>query len=179
MKRDLYAEVSARIIAELEAGAAPWIKPWSATAGKNVPCNAVTNRPYSGSNVVLLWMAQAAGYRTPRYLTFKQALELGGNVRKGEHGTSNRSLFAAPIPAGKRSGEVRDWGRISGCTGRFWATEDRAILLLRRQSRGKSKTIPTAAGNRICAGLRGGGRTPPRPVSNPNSLITGKITGNF
>lgn len=87
MKRDLYAEVSARIIAELEAGAVPWVKPWSATPGANTPCNAVSNRPYSGSNVVLLWMAQAAGYHTPRYLTFKQALELGGNVRKGEHGT--------------------------------------------------------------------------------------------
>jgi hypothetical protein len=87
MKRDLYAEVSKRIVAELERGAAPWIKPWSATAGMNTPCNALTNRPYSGSNVVLLWMAQTAGYRTPRFLTFKQALELGGNVRKGEHGT--------------------------------------------------------------------------------------------
>jgi antirestriction protein ArdC len=87
MKRDLYAEVSSRIIAELEAGAAPWIKPWSATSGANTPCNALTNRPYSGCNVVLLWMAQAAGYRAPRFLTFKQALELGGNVRKGEHGT--------------------------------------------------------------------------------------------
>src|SRR5215471_13437861 len=87
MKRDLYADVSARIIAELEAGAAPWVKPWSATPGMNTPCNAVTNRPYSGCNVVLLWMAQAAGYRTPRYLTFKRAQELGGHVRKGEHGT--------------------------------------------------------------------------------------------
>ncbi len=87
MKRDLYAEVSARIVAELEAGAAPWIKPWSATPGANTPCNAVTNRPYSGCNVVLLWMAHRVGYRTPRYLTFKQALELGGHVRKGEHGT--------------------------------------------------------------------------------------------
>jgi antirestriction protein ArdC len=87
MKRDLYAEVSARIVAELEAGATPWIKPWSATPGANTPCNAVSNRPYSGCNVVLLWMAQAAGYRTPRYLTFKQALELGGHVRKGERGT--------------------------------------------------------------------------------------------
>jgi antirestriction protein ArdC len=87
MKRDLYGEVTARIIAELEAGAAPWVKPWSATPGANTPCNAVSNRPYSGCNVVLLWMAQAAGYRTPRFLTFKQALELGGNVRKGEHGT--------------------------------------------------------------------------------------------
>jgi hypothetical protein len=87
MKRDLYAEVSARIVAELEAGAAPWVKPWSATPGANTPCNAVSNRPYSGCNVVLLWMAQAAGYRAPRFLTFKQALELGGNVRKGEHGS--------------------------------------------------------------------------------------------
>jgi antirestriction protein ArdC len=87
MKRDLYAEVSARIIAELGKGAAPWVKPWSATPGANIPCNAVSNRPYSGCNVVLLWMAQAAGYRTPRFLTFKQALELGGNVRKGERGT--------------------------------------------------------------------------------------------
>src|SRR5258706_4646692 len=87
MKRDLYAEVSARIVAELEAGAAPWVKPWSATPGANSPCNAVSNRPYSGCNVILLWLAQAAGYRTPRFLTFKQALELGGNVRKGERGT--------------------------------------------------------------------------------------------
>ena len=87
MKRDLYAEVSTRIVAELEAGAAPWVKPWSATAGMNTPCNAATNRPYSGCNVLLLWMAQTAGYRTPRFLTFKQALELGGNVRRGEHGT--------------------------------------------------------------------------------------------
>jgi antirestriction protein ArdC len=86
MKRDLYAEVTERILAELEAGAAPWIKPWSANPGANVPCNAVSGRPYSGCNVILLWMAQAAGYRTPRYLTFKQASELGGHVRKGERG---------------------------------------------------------------------------------------------
>jgi antirestriction protein ArdC len=87
MKFDLYTGVSARIVAELEAGAAPWTKPWSATPGANTPCNALTNRPYSGCNVVLLWMAQTAGYAVPRFLTFKQALELGGNVRKGERGT--------------------------------------------------------------------------------------------
>jgi antirestriction protein ArdC len=51
MKRDLYAEVSARIVAELEASAAPWVKPWSASPGANTPCNAVSNRPYSGCNV--------------------------------------------------------------------------------------------------------------------------------
>src|SRR5258707_14446605 len=62
MKRDLYAEVSGRIVAELEAGAAPWVKPWSATRGANTPCNAVSIRPYSGWNVVLLWMGHSAGY---------------------------------------------------------------------------------------------------------------------
>lgn len=87
MQRDLYAEVSARILAELERGAAPWVKPWSATAGSNTPCNAVTNRPYSGCNVILLWLARDRGWPTPRFLTFKQALEAGGNVRRGEHGT--------------------------------------------------------------------------------------------
>src|ERR1700716_5813 len=85
--RDLYADVSARIVAELERGAAPWIKSWSATAGQNVPQNAVTNRPYSGCNVILLWLAQSRGFATPRFLTFKQTQEASGNVRKGEHGT--------------------------------------------------------------------------------------------
>jgi antirestriction protein ArdC len=87
VKRDHYAEVSARIIAELEQGAAPWVKPWSATAGQNVPQNAVTDRPYSGCNVILLWLARDRGWATPRFLTFKQAIEAGGNVRRGEHGT--------------------------------------------------------------------------------------------
>jgi antirestriction protein ArdC len=110
MKRDLYSEVTARIVAELEAGAAPWIKPWSATAGMNTPCNAVTNRPYSGCNVVLLWMAANAGYRTPRYLTFKQALELGGNVRKGEHGT--RVYFVKQLQVRDKSTENEEAARI-------------------------------------------------------------------
>jgi antirestriction protein ArdC len=103
MKRDLYADVSGRIVAELERGAAPWIKPWAATAGANTPCNAATNRPYSGCNVVLLWMAANAGYRTPRYLTFKQALDLGGNVRKGEHGT--KVYFVKQLQVADRNGE--------------------------------------------------------------------------
>src|SRR3984893_4074955 len=87
MKRDLYAEVSVRIVSELERGAAPWVKPWSATAGINTPCNAATNRPYSGCNVVLLWLARNRGWATTRFLTDKQTPEFGGHVRKGERGT--------------------------------------------------------------------------------------------
>src|SRR5262245_37661771 len=86
MKRDLYAAVTGRILAELEAGAPPWVKPWSRTPGRNHPHNAATGRPYSGCNVVLLWMT-AHRWSAPRFLTFRQAVELGGNVRRGEHGT--------------------------------------------------------------------------------------------
>jgi antirestriction protein ArdC len=103
MKRNHYEEVSARIVAELERGAAPWVKPWSATPGANTPCNALSNRPYSGCNVVLLWMSQAAGYRTPRYVTFRQALELGGAVRRGEHGT--KVYFVKQLQVADRDGE--------------------------------------------------------------------------
>ena len=103
MKRDLYSEVSARIVAELERGAAPWIKPWAATAGANTPCNAVTNRPYSGCNVILLWIARDRGWPTPRFLTFKQAIEAGGNVRKGEHGT--RIYFVKQLQVKEGEGE--------------------------------------------------------------------------
>jgi antirestriction protein ArdC len=108
--RNLYAEVSARVVAELEAGAAPWVKPWSVTPGANTPCNAVTNRPYSGCNVVLLWMAANAGYRTPRFLTFKQAAELGGRIRKGEHGT--KVYFVKQLQVRDKRAEDEDATRI-------------------------------------------------------------------
>ena len=98
----------ARIIAELERGAAPWVKPWSATAGANTPCNAVTNRPYSGCNVILLWLARDRGWLTPRFLTFKQAIEAGGHVRKGEHGT--KVIFVKQLQI--REGEGADDTRL-------------------------------------------------------------------
>lgn len=101
MAVNLYQNVTARILAELETGTAPWVKPWSATPGKNIPHNAATGRPYSGANVVLLWLS-AGGFSTPRYLTFKQAKQLGGNVRKGEHGFT--VYFVKPM-VGKAKGD--------------------------------------------------------------------------
>jgi antirestriction protein ArdC len=85
MASNPYADITARILSDLEQGCAPWVKPWSATPGRNVPHNAATGRPYSGCNVVLLWLSQGR-FASPRFLTFKQAKDLGGNVRKGEHG---------------------------------------------------------------------------------------------
>jgi antirestriction protein ArdC len=86
----LYAEVTTRIIAELEAGRFPWIQPWSSTtAAPGLPCNAVTGRRYSGINILLLWGAVIErGYASQGWLTFRQALDAGGCVRKGERGVT-------------------------------------------------------------------------------------------
>lgn len=85
MKRDLYSDVTARILQSMEAGVMPWEKAWQSSAC--MPMNAVTDRPYSGVNVLLFWLSADCGYARPRYLTFNQAKQAGGNVRKGEHGT--------------------------------------------------------------------------------------------
>jgi len=83
--KNIYQDVTNRIIAELEKGCAPWVKPWSASSG--VPMNAVSKRPYSGVNVLLLWLAMDVGaYAYSRWLTFKQAKDAGLHIRKGEKG---------------------------------------------------------------------------------------------
>ena len=58
----LYDEVTAKIIAQLEAGVFPWAQPWSAAAAvPGLPRNAVTGRAYSGVNVLILWGAVIDG----------------------------------------------------------------------------------------------------------------------
>ena len=86
----LYEEVTERIIAELEAGRLPWVQPWdSAKAGPGLPRNAASSRAYSGINVLILWgEVIAKAYPRQGWLTFRQALDLGGCVRKGEHGVT-------------------------------------------------------------------------------------------
>ena len=87
MARNLHQEITNRIIARLKDGVVPWEQPWSGKGYGVMPRNAVTQRAYSGANVILLWSrAQESGFANPLWLTFKQALELGGNVRKGEKG---------------------------------------------------------------------------------------------
>lgn len=85
MATNLYQNVTERILASLEAGIAPWVRPWSATAGRNVPLNVISGKAYQGVNAILLW-GNVGRFATPHYLTYKQAMDLGGHVRKGEHG---------------------------------------------------------------------------------------------
>ena len=85
----LYRDITAKIIAELEAGRVPWVQPWTASAtAPTMPVNAATGRRYSGINVLMLWAAAVEqGYAGQRWLTFRQALALGGSVRRGERAT--------------------------------------------------------------------------------------------
>ena len=90
-KPDLYSRVTDAIIAELENGVRPWTKPWSAEhlAGRISRPLRSTGEAYSGINVILLWAESVArGYMAPIWITFRQALALGGHVRKGEHGST-------------------------------------------------------------------------------------------
>lgn len=88
----LYDEITDKIIAELEAGRVPWVQPWGTEAAKaplSMPRNAASARPYSGINVLILWGAVIErGFAGQSWLTFRQALALGGHVRKGERGTT-------------------------------------------------------------------------------------------
>lgn len=92
-KVDLYTDVTAKIVRELEAGRFPWAQPWSArgeaaTLAAGLPKNAATGANYSGINILLLWGAAIEnGFETQVWLTFKQAKALGGSVMKGERGS--------------------------------------------------------------------------------------------
>jgi antirestriction protein ArdC len=91
-RSSLYEEITSKIIAELAAGRLPWVQPWGSagvSAPLGIPRNAATGRNYSGINVLILWGAVVQhGYAVQSWLTFRQALGLGGNVRKGERGTT-------------------------------------------------------------------------------------------
>ncbi len=91
-RSSLYDEITDKIIAELEAGRVPWVQPWGTAAAKAplaIPKNASTARHYSGVNVLILWGGVIErGFTGQSWLTFRQALSLGGHVRKGERGTT-------------------------------------------------------------------------------------------
>jgi antirestriction protein ArdC len=89
-RADIYARITDRIVADLERGVRPWTEPWTVanTAGRITRPLRHNGQPYSGVNVILLWSeAVARGFTSPTWMTFKQAAELGGHVRKGETGS--------------------------------------------------------------------------------------------
>lgn len=95
VRPDPYAEITALILADLEAGVRPWTRPWTSEGAISRPLRH-DGQPYHGVNVLTLWVRAArCGYARPIWMTFRQALSLGGAVRKGEKGAP--VVYAAPI----------------------------------------------------------------------------------
>lgn len=90
MKADVYTRVTDKIVADLEKGIRTWFKPWNAehAAGRITRPLRFNGAPYNGINVLMLWAsAVERGFAAPIWMTFRQARELGGHVRKGEKGS--------------------------------------------------------------------------------------------
>lgn len=88
-RQDVYTRVTDKIIADLERGVRTWMKPWNAehATGRITRPLRHNGQPYNGINVLMLWSAALEnGYSAPIWMTYKQAVELGAHVRKGEKG---------------------------------------------------------------------------------------------
>ncbi len=79
----VYEVITNRIIEQLEAGTAPWHKPWRVHGKNGLPRNLVTMREYRGVNT---WILLSSGFSSPYWLTYRQAQMVGGHVRIGEKG---------------------------------------------------------------------------------------------
>ncbi|MEI6715785.1 MAG: ArdC-like ssDNA-binding domain-containing protein [Verrucomicrobiota bacterium] len=109
-KKDIYQTVTDRMISALETGTAPWQSPYLGAYG--LPQNFVTRKTYRGINV---WLLAMAGFTSPFWLTYRQTQELGGNVRKGEHG-SVVVKYGTFSKQDEESGEVENRMYLKGYT---------------------------------------------------------------
>ena len=101
--KDIYAHITDKIVAELENGVRPWMKPWNAehAAGRITRPLRHNGIPYNGINILMLWTAALDyGYSAPYWLTYKQAKELVRRSAKANAAPS--SSTPTPIPAPKR-----------------------------------------------------------------------------
>src|SRR5260370_7178296 len=97
-KQDIYARITAKIVATLEDGVRPWVRPWNAehAAGRITRPLRHNGEPYSGINILSLWAsASVQGFAAPIWMTFKQALDFKAHVRKGEKGSP--VVYANPL----------------------------------------------------------------------------------
>ncbi|UEM38116.1 ArdC family protein [Pectobacterium aquaticum] len=105
-KTDIYQTVTNNIIVALEAGVKPWSCPWQRVSDiSGLPSNFATGIAYSGMNIMLLWCsASKQGCGDSRWMTYKQAQAVGGQIRKGEHGTI--AIFYTTLEKENEDGEI-------------------------------------------------------------------------
>lgn len=97
-RQDVYERVTAKIVADLENGVRTWMKPWNAehAAGRITQPLRANGKAYRGINVVMLWAAAVEqGFAAPIWMTYKQAQELGAQVRKGSKGSKGSLVVYA------------------------------------------------------------------------------------
>ena len=90
VKQDVYTRITDKIVADLEQGVRTWMKPWNAgnTTGRITRPLRHNGLPYSGINILILWArAIEQGFASAMWMTFQQAVELKGHVRRGEKGS--------------------------------------------------------------------------------------------
>lgn len=105
---DVHQEITNKIIEAIEAGAGEFVMPWHRGSAQGRPVNAITGKPYNGANVLSLWVtAQALGYSSNEWATYKQWAEKGAQVRKGEK--SALVMFYKPVTSqDEREGDEQD-----------------------------------------------------------------------
>src|SRR5215471_13401735 len=89
-RKDVYSRITAQIVEQLEKGVRPWLRPWNAehAAGRITRPPRGNGEPYKGVNVLMLWLAaEVQGFAAPIWVTFNQARDLGGHVKKGATGS--------------------------------------------------------------------------------------------
>jgi hypothetical protein len=92
-RTDVYTRVTETIVAQLEQGVRPWMKPWQAghSAGHVSKPLRANGQKHNGINILMLWaQSMISGFEAPIWMTYKQAQELAGQVKKGE--TSERDI---------------------------------------------------------------------------------------
>jgi antirestriction protein ArdC len=93
-RSDLYTRVTERVVADLERGARPWLKPWTSRRPRITRPRRHNGTPYRGINVLLLWSeAIDRGYSASLWMTYRQALELGAHGLLSLDERGNRGLY--------------------------------------------------------------------------------------
>ncbi len=134
---DIYARITDRIVADLEKGVRPWMRPWSVanTAGRITRPLRHNGEPYSGMNVILLWSeAVARGFASPVWMTFKQAVRRESRMKGVTDGSMSsvqlcrRFPHAVPVTARCEAGMKAQDGNAAS-----------AFRRARRRSEGRTR----------------------------------------
>jgi N-terminal domain of anti-restriction factor ArdC len=143
-RTSLYQEITDKIIRELEQGRVPWVQPWAGVpAPLGLPKNAATGRPYSGINILILWLAcTERGFTGQNWLTFRQALKLGAHVRKGRKASPSfmptASFPTANAPAPPKPATSPTRFRSSSASRSLMPTSARMFRPISRRRRNRS-----------------------------------------